>query len=67
MPEVKIDEKLCKGCSLCIEFCPVKIIELRVDLNTSGYHPAYVKDIDKCIACTYCALVCPDSAIEVWK
>ncbi|HOJ16406.1 MAG: 4Fe-4S binding protein [Caldisericia bacterium] len=68
MPDVRIDEKLCKGCSICVDVCPVHIIELKKDeLNTSGYHPAYVKDIEKCILCTYCGLMCPDTAIEIWK
>ncbi|MBP8707979.1 MAG: 4Fe-4S binding protein, partial [Caldisericia bacterium] len=37
MPDVRIDEKLCKGCSICVDVCPVHIIELKKDeLNTSG-------------------------------
>ena len=27
--------------------------------------PAGVTDIDKCIGCAFCAMICPDCAIEV--
>ena len=35
----------CKGCSVCIEFCPTKILELdREHSNNKGYH--LIKVID---------------------
>jgi len=67
MAKVVIDEKLCKGCSLCISVCPVKIIALSPDLNNVGYHPASIQEMEKCTACLSCALICPDTAIEIWK
>jgi len=36
-------------------------------LNAKGYHPATVSDMDKCIACGFCAIICPDSVITVEK
>jgi 2-oxoglutarate ferredoxin oxidoreductase subunit delta len=67
MAKVVFDNKLCKGCSLCVSVCPVHIISLCDELNTGGYHPAHIEEMDKCTACLSCALICPDSAIEIWK
>jgi 2-oxoglutarate ferredoxin oxidoreductase subunit delta len=65
---VTISENVCKGCSLCVEACPKKIIEIsREALNEKGYNPARVVDMDACIACGMCAAFCPDSAIKVEK
>ena len=36
----------CKGCGLCVAFCPKKIIFLDESItNRKGYHPATVKDL----------------------
>jgi 2-oxoglutarate ferredoxin oxidoreductase subunit delta len=54
--ELVIIEEWCKGCGICVEFCPVKILELkngRVRLT----------DADKCTKCGLCELRCPDFAI----
>jgi 2-oxoglutarate ferredoxin oxidoreductase subunit delta len=65
---VTFDETYCKGCGLCVDVCPQKIIELdRGRLTEKGYHPAVIKDGDACIACANCAIMCPDSAIRVEK
>ncbi len=57
----------CKGCGLCIRFCPKGIIVPDDRINTSGFHPATVVEIDKCTACAICAMMCPDLVIQVWK
>lgn len=65
---VTFKEDLCKGCELCVSVCPVKIIALKDDvLNKKGYHPAGIVEMDKCIACISCALMCPDLVISVEK
>ncbi|MCD5410111.1 MAG: 4Fe-4S binding protein, partial [Clostridiales bacterium] len=33
--------------------------------NEKGYNPAGIEEMDKCIACTNCALICPDLVITV--
>lgn len=66
MPRIIVDERYCKGCSLCIAVCPKQIIALDPDkLTSKGYHPAMLTDESKCTACTNCALICPDVAITV--
>ena len=68
MNKVSFNVDLCKGCGLCVDACPKKIIALKADvLNKKGYHPAGIIDQDKCIACAMCALMCPDVVIKVEK
>ena len=50
MAKVTFDEERCKGCGLCVTACPVKIISLAEEkINSKGYHPAEVKETEKCI------------------
>ncbi len=67
MPKIVIDEERCKGCELCLEACPQKIIIMSEGFNKKGYHPARQINPEKCTGCTFCALTCPDVAIEVYK
>ena len=39
---VNIDENRCKGCGLCIEFCPKQVLEFSRNYNEKGYHYAKV-------------------------
>ena len=66
MNKVTFREERCKGCELCVNACPKKIIALAKDrLNAKGFHPATVIEMDKCIGCAFCATMCPDVVIEV--
>ncbi len=66
MAKVRIDKEECKGCGLCVENCPKKILELSDrEMNAMGYYFARVNDIDKCIGCAMCAMMCPDCVIVV--
>jgi 2-oxoglutarate ferredoxin oxidoreductase subunit delta len=68
MPKVSFDENLCKGCGLCVGACPKGIVALsETRMNGKGFHPAGVTDLSKCIACAFCAVMCPDVAIMVEK
>lgn len=64
---VNIEQKRCKGCALCVFFCPKKILRSSQEINSFGYHPAEADDPKKCTGCGICALVCPDAAITVQK
>ncbi|MGI6781922.1 MAG: 4Fe-4S binding protein [Acholeplasmataceae bacterium] len=65
---LKFDDDRCKGCGLCVNFCPRKILELdETRINKQGYPLVNVTDPDKCIGCAHCAIICPDSVIEVYK
>ncbi len=68
MNRVTFREDRCKGCELCVQACPKKIIHLVDDrLNAKGFKPAEVTEQEKCIGCAFCATVCPDLVIEVEK
>ena len=63
---VTFQEDFCKGCGLCVNACPKNIIVLdTTKINAKGYHPASITDMDSCIACSSCALMCPDAVITV--
>jgi len=49
----------CKGCGLCVAFCPGKVLELGPDGKST-----VVREED-CINCGFCELHCPDFAIVV--
>lgn len=66
MAKVTIDEKICKGCEMCIVACPRKILILSKEkLNAKGYHPCECIDLERCTGCAACATMCPDCAIIV--
>lgn len=66
MAKVTVDEFFCKGCGLCTDACPKGIMELNAAVITAkGYHPAHCVDMDACIGCANCAIMCPDVAIKV--
>jgi 2-oxoglutarate ferredoxin oxidoreductase subunit delta len=68
MAKVFIDIERCKGCKLCTDVCPKKIVKMDESIfNSKGFHPAAVKEMEKCIGCAFCATICPDCAIEVYK
>ena len=68
MAKITVDENVCKGCSMCVNACPLQLLELAGDvLNSKGYHPARLTDPEKCVGCAACAVMCPDTAITVEK
>jgi 2-oxoglutarate ferredoxin oxidoreductase subunit delta len=68
MAKVTISETLCKGCGLCVDACPKKILALGNDkINAKGFHPAAMTAPEKCIGCAFCATMCPDVCIVVEK
>ena len=49
----------CKGCRLCVEFCPRGVLALNDDDHPVVVHP------ERCTACHWCDTHCPDLAIVV--
>lgn len=56
MKKLVIDTSWCKGCGICVAFCPKKALEL------SG-EKVKLKEEGGCILCGQCELRCPDYAI----
>lgn len=67
MARIEVSDDLCKGCGLCVYYCPPQVIELSARISLRGYHPADLKDPDRCTGCALCGKVCPDLAIEVYR
>jgi len=60
--EVNIFPNWCKGCTLCVEFCPTHVLAF---IPTQEY--PVVAHPEKCTACHWCDTHCPDMAIVVRK
>jgi len=56
---VYVFKNWCKGCNICVEFCPKETLALGEDFK------AYQARPDDCIRCGLCELRCPDLAIFV--
>jgi 2-oxoglutarate ferredoxin oxidoreductase subunit delta len=64
---VEINENLCKGCEICIDFCPLKVFEVSEKLNRKGYYIPLIANEKACNGCRLCELLCPDLAIIITK
>jgi len=66
MPETKEKKKHtitiipenCKGCAICVEFCPTKTLGMKKG-------KVVVVNAESCIGCQLCEIRCPDFAISV--
>ena len=68
MAKVTFLTDVCKGCGLCVNACPKKLLRLATEtLNKKGHSPAQITDMEKCIGCAFCATMCPDQVITVEK
>ena len=56
---VEMNSEECKGCGLCVEACPPKVLHLGEGLNRYGYHPAIYAGTG-CTGCGICFFVCPE-------
>ena len=56
---VVVFENWCKGCGICIVFCPANV------LTANGEGRPQVTAPERCVACRWCEFRCPDLAIMV--
>lgn len=59
LKDLKINKDWCKGCGICVKFCPPKVLELDALEKSTVVRP------EDCICCRMCELRCPDLAIEL--
>jgi len=62
---IYIDGNLCKGCELCIHYCPKKVYTMTDKVNRKGYNVMGVARPEDCVRCKLCMKSCPDLAIYV--
>lgn len=83
MAKIKINQDRCKGCLLCVSFCPKGLVKKSAKLNQRGLNfvefsrrdklskggiPPKAGDVlTECSGCMQCAVICPDCCIEVYK
>lgn len=63
----QINEERCKGCELCVRFCPKDALAMSTERNASGYHPAILVHPDACNGCGLCAEMCPETGITIYR
>ena len=54
-----INREWCKGCGICVHFCPKSVLAIDEQQKAVAAHP------EKCIGCRLCEFRCPDLAISV--
>ncbi len=57
--EAAINREWCKGCGICVAFCPEDTLVLDEEGKAHCAHP------EKCNGCGLCELRCPEMAIEL--
>lgn len=55
--EIKIKKEWCKGCGICVTFCPKQV------LGYDEQGKVAMLDAENCIKCGQCEMRCPDFAI----
>ena len=67
MAKIIINANRCKGCLLCVSFCPKGLIKQSAKLNLQGLNFVEFDLNGDCMGCRQCAVICPDCCIEVYK
>jgi len=65
MKKIYVDENLCTGCGICIEFCPKEVLSYSTQRSLKGIYPARVENLEACTLCRMCELYCSAFAIAV--
>ena len=60
-----IDADACKGCELCIDACPPRVLTMSTIVNGLGYRFPELQP--GCTGCAACVLVCPDFCLAAWR
>jgi 2-oxoglutarate ferredoxin oxidoreductase subunit delta len=63
LSRIIVDEERCRGCGLCIVFCPRQVLAVAERFNHDGLSPVEQAHQENCIGCATCALMCPHVAI----
>ena len=63
--QVYLIPERCKGCEVCVQFCPQDVLIISEERNEKGYRipKVAVGKESECVNCEFCTLVCPEFAI----
>jgi 2-oxoglutarate ferredoxin oxidoreductase subunit delta len=64
---IRLNQKWCKGCYLCLEICPQKVFEKSPEVSEKGFHSVEIAHPERCTYCLQCERICPDLALDVKK
>jgi Fe-S-cluster-containing hydrogenase component 2 len=59
MVHIEIREEACRGCEMCVDVCPTKVLAC-----DAARAVARVQTAEDCIACLSCTTLCPSGAIR---
>lgn len=62
---IHVDDNLCKGCGLCIRYCPRGVLGMTGKVNVKGFTVVGPVSPEKCTKCKMCEINCPDLAIFI--
>ena len=62
MIEIELDERICSGCGLCVDLCPVSVFDMTEVNGRKLPRPTRAQD---CWACETCVGQCPTGAIRI--
>ncbi len=60
MSHFEINKSWCKGCGICVAFCPKQVLAIENE-------KVVVANAEACIKCKLCEYRCPDFAIFINK
>jgi 2-oxoglutarate ferredoxin oxidoreductase subunit delta len=58
IPKITVKLEWCKGCKICVDYCPKKVLVME-NLKAAVKYP------ENCSKCDLCEVLCPDFAIFV--
>ena len=61
-----VNETWCKGCRICVDLCPKKVLEMAEAPDRWEGSIVRVANMDACNGCNVCEVECPDFAITVY-
>jgi 2-oxoglutarate ferredoxin oxidoreductase subunit delta len=54
-----IEHQWCKGCGICVRFCPKQVLELDESEKVRAVRA------EDCVCCRMCEMRCPDLSISI--
>ena len=62
-----VDKERCKGCGVCVDACPCRVLALSAEVNGKGYSYVMMANADACTGCASCGIICPDSCLVIYR